>query len=227
MLARLRSKLTYPHVVSTLALFVALGGTAYAAATIGSDDVIDDSLRSEDIKNETLRGGDLTPGTIGSSRVADGTLVSSDVQDDALTGTDIKNGTIGASDVAANSRGGGRIADNSLKGTDIDEGSLTGVKISGITYVYGDSRVNGEATSQSFQGANAYCPPGQTLIGTGFDVTGGKAGVYPDETSAITVNVVDPGEIYVKVEAYETLPIDANWYVTAIGICANAEQSLG
>jgi hypothetical protein len=36
---RIRSRLTYPHVVSTLALFVALaGGGSYAANTIGGDD---------------------------------------------------------------------------------------------------------------------------------------------------------------------------------------------
>ena len=34
-----------------VALFVALGGTAYAAATVGSGDVINDSLKSADLKN--------------------------------------------------------------------------------------------------------------------------------------------------------------------------------
>ena len=39
----LRSLLTYSNVVSTLALVLALGGgTAYAAARIGSADIIDD-----------------------------------------------------------------------------------------------------------------------------------------------------------------------------------------
>jgi hypothetical protein len=124
MLAKLRPRSIY-DILAAIGCFAALTtGVAYAAETIGSDDVINDSLLSEDIKNETLRGGDLAPGTIGSSRVADGTLVSSDVHDDALTGTDIKNGTIGSSDVAADSLGGGRITDNSLKGTDIEESSL-------------------------------------------------------------------------------------------------------
>jgi hypothetical protein len=43
-----------------LALFCVLaGGTAYAANTIGSADVIDESLLSQDIKNNTLTGNDV------------------------------------------------------------------------------------------------------------------------------------------------------------------------
>jgi hypothetical protein len=132
-LARIRRP-NHATVVAYLALFVALGGTAYAVDTIGSADVINDSLKSEDIKNETLRGGDVALNTIATSRltdnsllsvdVKDGTLTAADIQDETLTAADIKNGTIGSADIAANSLGGGRIADNSLKGADIQESSL-------------------------------------------------------------------------------------------------------
>jgi hypothetical protein len=123
MLAKARARMTFANVTSLLALFVALGGTAYAAATIGSDDVINDSLLGEDVKQGTLKAGDIASNTISSTRVADGTLVSED----------IKDGTIGSADVAPNSLGGGRITDNSLKGTDIQESSLTGIAAAGAS----------------------------------------------------------------------------------------------
>jgi hypothetical protein len=44
-------RLGYANVVATLALVLALGGTAYAAATIGSSEVIDNSLRSVDLRD--------------------------------------------------------------------------------------------------------------------------------------------------------------------------------
>ena len=45
MLRRLRSGLTYANVASSIALFVALGtGGAYAADTIGSSDIINESI---------------------------------------------------------------------------------------------------------------------------------------------------------------------------------------
>jgi hypothetical protein len=114
MLARVRSRLTYPHVTSTLALFVALGGTAYAAATIGSAEVINNSLLSEDVKDATLTGADLRENTIGSGRIADGSII----------GSDIKQNTIGSLRVADNSLLSADIKNDALTGDDIDESTL-------------------------------------------------------------------------------------------------------
>ena len=50
----MRSKLRRPShatVVAYVALFVALGGTGYAAATIGANDIKDDAVRTRHIKN--------------------------------------------------------------------------------------------------------------------------------------------------------------------------------
>jgi hypothetical protein len=51
-------------VIASLALFVALGGVGYAAATIGSSSVIDNSLRSKDFRNNDLRGKDVRTNTL-------------------------------------------------------------------------------------------------------------------------------------------------------------------
>ena len=47
------------HVIGYIALFVALGGTAYAADTVGSSDIIDESILSQDIKNGEVMTSDL------------------------------------------------------------------------------------------------------------------------------------------------------------------------
>jgi hypothetical protein len=52
---------TYGNVAGTLALLIAMSGTAYAAASVGSADVIDDSLRSVDLKNGAVKQVDLKP----------------------------------------------------------------------------------------------------------------------------------------------------------------------
>ena len=88
------------NVVAYIALFVALGGTAWAGATIGSQDVIDESLRSEDlmnnaavrspdVRNDTEPGGglgalDLAPGSVGSSEVINGSIGGADVNEASL-----------------------------------------------------------------------------------------------------------------------------------------------
>jgi hypothetical protein len=80
MLSKIRRHLSFANVVSVIALFVALGGVAYAAGTIGSADVINNSLLSADLKDNQVK--------------------SVDVRDDSLaggglTGTDIVESSLG------------------------------------------------------------------------------------------------------------------------------------
>jgi hypothetical protein len=82
--------------VACLALFVALGGAAYAAATIGSADIIDDSIRSRDVRNEDLRGRDIADSSLGTSDVINNSLRGRDVKTDALDGTDINENSLAA-----------------------------------------------------------------------------------------------------------------------------------
>jgi hypothetical protein len=56
MFTKMLDRVTYANVVATLALFVALGGSAYAAATINSADVQDKSLKGRDLKSNTVTG---------------------------------------------------------------------------------------------------------------------------------------------------------------------------
>jgi hypothetical protein len=83
-IARLRARVTYPNVVATLALFVALGGTSYAVLHIGSGDVLDNSLRSRDIRNNTLRSRDVREHTLRARDLGRDSLGSGVVKESAL-----------------------------------------------------------------------------------------------------------------------------------------------
>ena len=61
--SRLRSCITYANVTATLALVVALGGTSYAALTIGGENVRDGSLTGADLKD-----GSVGPAKLASSQ---------------------------------------------------------------------------------------------------------------------------------------------------------------
>jgi hypothetical protein len=84
MFARLRARLTYANVVATLALFLALGGASYAAVRVGSRQIVNNSvrtqdlrnndIRSQDIRNRTIRGGDILTNTITGHQVRESTL---------------------------------------------------------------------------------------------------------------------------------------------------------
>lgn len=60
----MRRHLNYANVISTLCLFIVLGGSAAAAVTITGKQVRDNSLTSADIKNRTLREADFKPGVL-------------------------------------------------------------------------------------------------------------------------------------------------------------------
>jgi hypothetical protein len=65
MMSRLRSGLSYANVVATLALFVALGGSAYAVSQIGSKQVKNRSLKGIDLRRNTLTGKEVRESKLG------------------------------------------------------------------------------------------------------------------------------------------------------------------
>ena len=58
-MSRFRPRITYANVVSTLCLFLLLGGGAYAAATIGASDIKNDAVRNRHIKDGAVGAKDL------------------------------------------------------------------------------------------------------------------------------------------------------------------------
>jgi hypothetical protein len=78
--ATMRRALSYSNVMATLAVFVALGGSSYAAITITGKHVRDNSLTGADVRNNSLK--------------------SADVRDNSLRSADVKNGSLQAKDFA-------------------------------------------------------------------------------------------------------------------------------
>jgi hypothetical protein len=60
----MRNKLTYANVTATLALFIALGGSSYAAIKITGKDVVDSSLTTKDVKDKSLLKRDFKAGQL-------------------------------------------------------------------------------------------------------------------------------------------------------------------
>jgi hypothetical protein len=67
-IARLRGRLSYANATASLALFVALGGTSYAAITlprnsVGSKQIRAKAVRSSDIRNRAIKLTDISTST--------------------------------------------------------------------------------------------------------------------------------------------------------------------
>lgn len=77
MIRRFSSRLTYANVTATLALFVALGGSSYAAFSlprdsVGSKQIRAGAVRSPEVKKGSLHASDLSAGARRSLRGAKG-----------------------------------------------------------------------------------------------------------------------------------------------------------
>lgn len=97
---RLRVRLTYSNVMATIAVFVALGGSSYAALRVGSKQIADNSVRSRDVRNNNLTGKDVKARS----------LTASDIKRRSLTASLFKAGqlpaaTLGGSALVARPRG--------------------------------------------------------------------------------------------------------------------------
>jgi hypothetical protein len=71
--------------VALIALFVALGGSSYAALRVGSKEIANNSVRGQDIHKGTVRGSDIH----------DGDLTGKDLRDATVSGRDVKESSLG------------------------------------------------------------------------------------------------------------------------------------
>jgi hypothetical protein len=73
-LARVRARLTYANTMSTLAVFIALGGGAYAATSLPRNSVGPAQLRSNAVGSSEIRAG-----AVGSSEIHDRSVAVRDI----------------------------------------------------------------------------------------------------------------------------------------------------
>jgi hypothetical protein len=211
----IRKRLTYANVMSTLAVFLVLGGgAAFAAAQLGKN-----TVGAKQLKKSAVSRAKVKNGAINGAKVADGSLTGADVADGSLTGTEIADGSIGTGDLANlgvttakladNSVNSAKVQDKSLKGTDVADNSLTGTQIDEGTLNGVDAATLGGKSSTQFLSSSIYknesaveagvdkgegtfaiseaCNPGDVLL------SGGPANIR--STSAMLESFSTPGDI--------------------------------
>ena len=114
MSGRIRAHLR-THVIGYVALFVALSGTAYAANTVGSQDIINGEVKSVDIGNTEVKSADIGAGEVMNQDIADDAVDRLAIADDAVHTAEIGNDQVRSADVL----------DASLTGADLAGGTVT------------------------------------------------------------------------------------------------------
>jgi hypothetical protein len=96
----LRKRLTYANVMSSIAVFIAIGGASYASFKLPKNSVGPKQLRKNSVTKPKIRKKSIsTPkivnGAVNSAKVADGSLTGTDVQAGSLTGAQVNASTLG------------------------------------------------------------------------------------------------------------------------------------
>lgn len=126
----MRIKLGRPSpalVISCIALFVALGGVGYAAATgsIDGREVKNNSIASKDIKNSSIVSGD----------VKNSTLTGSDLRDNGVKGSDVDESSLGRIPSAGRADSAGTAASATNATNAVNASTVGGMKFTRVNYL--------------------------------------------------------------------------------------------
>ncbi|MFT4049295.1 MAG: hypothetical protein QM648_05580 [Solirubrobacterales bacterium] len=134
-----RSKLTYANVVSSLALFLALGGVSYAAVKLPAN-----SVGEKQIKKNAVTGKKIKANAITGDKIKSGTIKGSDISLASL-GQVPRAASAATSDqvvtfskrVGASATGSGSQADVRASATPVELAGNSQVSVYGKCYLYG------------------------------------------------------------------------------------------
>jgi hypothetical protein len=90
MLARLRSHLNYANSMATIAVFIAMGGGAYALT------IPKDSVGAKQLRENAVRSAEIKRAAVGRSEIGTGAVRSRDVEDASLLAVDFQAGQLPA-----------------------------------------------------------------------------------------------------------------------------------
>ncbi len=168
MTGKLRGKLTYANTMATVAVFLALGGGAYAATQLKKN-----SVGSKQIKGAAVKTGEIANGAVTSPKVADGSLLGKDFRQDQIPA-----GPTGPSGPSTGPAGGDltgnypnpQIGANAISGTEVADGTLGAADIAVATGTF-----TGDLGSIAAGACN-------------FDVSGYLAGTHPGDAVVVGPN---------------------------------------
>jgi hypothetical protein len=116
--------------VALLALFVAVGGPAEAARMIGTHEVKNRSLKTEDLSRKAVEALQKTPRrSVDERALADGGVTTPKLRDGAVTAVKVAPASIGAFQLAPGAVGGRELRAGAAGPAQIADGAVSGAKI--------------------------------------------------------------------------------------------------
>jgi hypothetical protein len=217
MLDPIRRRLSYANVMSTIAVFLVLGGgAAFAAGHLGKN-----TVGSKQLKKNAVVTSKVKANAINGSKVADGSLTGADLAAGSVNTAQLADGAVNSAKVLDKSLTGGDVGSDTLTGTNIKESTLGKVpeaeKLDGKTTtqflsstIYKNESAleagvdKGEGTFAISEG----CNPGDALL------SGGPANIR--STTTMLESFSTPGDINSWTVRVQKNGQEDNWSVVVL-----------
>ncbi len=161
--------------ISCLALFLALAGSALALPqnTVRSAQIVDGTIRTVDIRDEAVRSAkvadqsltanDLATDSVGSDEIAENAVASPEVAPESLTAADLGANSATSSEVADQSLTANDLGPDSVGSSELQSSSVRATELGPIVQVSNSTAIKGGDNAS----ATATCPAGSTVISGG------------------------------------------------------------
>jgi hypothetical protein len=165
-------------VISCLALFMALTGSAFAVGiaknSVRSAQIVDASVRTVDLRDNAVSSPKIAPDAVGAEEIAENAVASPEVAQDSLTANDLGAASVTTSEVADQSLTSADLGPSSVGSSELQEGSVRASELGPIIQVSNDTTIKGGGNAS----VDAICPAGTTVISGGT-----RGGFYQVATS--------------------------------------------
>lgn len=123
---QVRQRLTYANVMSSLAVFMILGGaTAVAAQKVRTADIRAGAVTTNKIRGAAVTANKLRKNSVRTGKIRGGAVSSDKIQNNAIGELKIQNGAIGRAKIQNSAVNGEKVADGSLSIDDLGDVSVT------------------------------------------------------------------------------------------------------
>ena len=221
MFAKLMPRSIY-DVMAMIGCIAAIGtGTAYAANTVFSTDIVDGEVKNADIGGNQITTAKIYPGSVtitdihadavDGTKVLDASLSGDDVSNSSLTGDDVTSSSLTGIDIANSSLTGSDILDESLGTTEIADGglntsdlaisSITGSRIAASAVTTSDI-ANRTVNMDDIDGADRSGSISVGAISNGrcTTITGSVTGAQPGDAAVLTTNGTIPNGMTIQAQ---------------------------
>jgi len=179
MFETIAGRLNYANVVATLALFVALGGGAYAALgknTIKAKQIASGAVRSAEVKDGGITLADISTGAVNSDAIADGSVQTTDLGFGPVSGSNVTDGTSNTLFIGEGTIGAADIGSGQIEGSNANDGTSNTIHIGEGTIGSADIGAGQVRVGNLDNGLGFLCPIGTRYFQGACIETANRAG---------------------------------------------------